>query len=34
MQPGEVLVAAITTPAWTSLFAMAFAVVTEVGGGG
>lgn len=34
MQPGEVLVAAITTPAWTSLFVMAFAVVTEVGGGG
>jgi rifampicin phosphotransferase len=32
MQPGEVLVAAITTPAWTSLFAMASAVVTDVGG--
>jgi rifampicin phosphotransferase len=32
MQPGEVLVAAITTPAWTSLFAMAAAVVTDVGG--
>jgi pyruvate,water dikinase len=32
MRPGEVLVAAITTPAWTSLFAMASAVVTDVGG--
>jgi len=32
MQPGEVLVAVITTPAWTSLFAMASAVVTDVGG--
>ncbi len=32
MQPGEVLVAAITTPAWTPLFAMAPAVVTDVGG--
>jgi rifampicin phosphotransferase len=32
MKPGEVLVAAITTPAWTSLFAMASAVVTDVGG--
>jgi pyruvate,water dikinase len=32
MRPGEVLVAAITTPAWTSLFAMAAAVVTDVGG--
>src|SRR5215211_749708 len=32
LQPGEVLVAAITTPAWTSLFAMASAVVTDVGG--
>jgi pyruvate,water dikinase len=32
MQPGEVLVAAITTPAWTSLFAMAAAVVTDIGG--
>jgi phosphohistidine swiveling domain-containing protein len=32
MQPGEVLVAGITTPAWTSLFAMASAVVTDVGG--
>lgn len=32
MQPGEVLVAAITTPAWTPLFARAAAVVTDVGG--
>ncbi|HET7270677.1 MAG TPA: PEP/pyruvate-binding domain-containing protein [Rubrobacter sp.] len=32
MRPGEALVAAITTPAWTSLFAMASAVVTDVGG--
>jgi pyruvate,water dikinase len=32
MHPGDVLVAGITTPAWTSLFAMASAVVTDVGG--
>jgi rifampicin phosphotransferase len=32
MQQGEVLVAGITTPAWTALFAMASAVVTDVGG--
>lgn len=32
MQPGEVLVASITTPAWTPLFAIASAVVTEIGG--
>jgi phosphohistidine swiveling domain-containing protein len=32
MSPGDVLVARITTPAWTSLFAMASAVVTDVGG--
>ncbi|HEU4666283.1 MAG TPA: PEP/pyruvate-binding domain-containing protein [Arthrobacter sp.] len=32
MQPGEVLVARITTPAWTPLFAMASGVVTDVGG--
>jgi phosphohistidine swiveling domain-containing protein len=32
MRPGDVLVAAITTPAWTPLFAMASAVVTDVGG--
>ena len=32
LQPGDVLVASITTPAWTTLFAMASAVVTDVGG--
>ncbi|EMY35303.1 PEP/pyruvate-binding pyruvate phosphate dikinase [Arthrobacter crystallopoietes BAB-32] len=32
MRPGDVLVARMTTPAWTSLFAMASAVVTDVGG--
>lgn len=32
MKPGEVLVARMTTPAWTSLFTMASAVVTDVGG--
>lgn len=32
MVPRDVLVARITTPAWTSLFAMASAVVTDVGG--
>lgn len=32
MKPGDVLVAPITTPAWTPLFAMASAVVTDVGG--
>jgi pyruvate,water dikinase len=32
MCPGDVLVAATTTPAWTPLFAMASAVVTDVGG--
>jgi pyruvate,water dikinase len=32
MRPGEVLVAAITTPAWTPLFTLASAVVTDVGG--
>ena len=32
MRPGEVLVAGITTPAWTPLFAMASAVVTDIGG--
>ncbi|WP_214402894.1 PEP/pyruvate-binding domain-containing protein [Pseudonocardia lacus] len=32
MRPGEALVARITTPAWTSLFTMAAAVVTDVGG--
>jgi pyruvate,water dikinase len=32
MRPGDVLVAAITTPAWTPLFAMAAGVVTDIGG--
>jgi len=32
MKPGAVLVAAITTPAWTPLFAMASGVVTDIGG--
>jgi phosphoenolpyruvate synthase/pyruvate phosphate dikinase len=32
LEPGEVLVASITTPAWTSLFARAGAVVTDIGG--
>lgn len=32
MRAGDVLVAGITTPAWTSLFAMASAVVTDIGG--
>jgi pyruvate,water dikinase len=32
LQPGEVLVASITTPAWTSLFARAAGVVTDIGG--
>ena len=32
MKPGDVLVAAITTPAWTPLFARAAGVVTDVGG--
>ncbi len=32
LQPGDVLVASITTPAWTPLFAMASAIVTDVGG--
>jgi phosphohistidine swiveling domain-containing protein len=32
MRPGDVLVAATTTPAWTPLFAMASGVVTDVGG--
>jgi pyruvate,water dikinase len=31
-QPGDVLVASITTPAWTPLFACAAAVVTDIGG--
>jgi pyruvate,water dikinase len=32
METGDVLVAAITTPAWTPLFARAAAIVTDVGG--
>jgi phosphohistidine swiveling domain-containing protein len=32
MKPGAVLVAGTTTPAWTPLFAMAAAVVTDIGG--
>ena len=32
MKPGDVLVAPITTPAWTPLFTMASAVVTDIGG--
>ncbi len=32
MKPGDVLVAVTTTPAWTPLFAMASAIVTDFGG--
>lgn len=32
MRPGDVLVAPATTPAWTPLFAMASAIVTDIGG--
>jgi len=32
MQPGDILVAKITTPAWTPLLALASGVVTDVGG--
>ncbi len=32
MQPGTILVARLTTPAWTPLFAMASGVVTDIGG--
>jgi pyruvate,water dikinase len=32
MKPGDILVAVTTTPAWTPLFALASAVVTEIGG--
>ena len=32
MRPGDILVAGTTTPAWTPLFAMASAVVTDIGG--
>jgi pyruvate,water dikinase len=31
LQPGEVLVAPLTAPAWTPLFRLAAAVVTDVG---
>jgi pyruvate,water dikinase len=32
LKPGDVLVAGTTTPAWTPFFAMASAVVTDIGG--
>jgi pyruvate,water dikinase len=32
MQRGDILVASITTPAWTPLFALASGVVTDIGG--
>ncbi|HMD90932.1 MAG TPA: PEP/pyruvate-binding domain-containing protein [Anaerolineaceae bacterium] len=32
MQHGDILVAPITTPAWTTLFALASAIVTDIGG--
>jgi pyruvate,water dikinase len=32
MQPGDILVAEITTPAWTPLFAIAAGIVTNIGG--
>ena len=32
LQPGEILVASITTPAWTPLFALAAGVITDIGG--
>jgi phosphoenolpyruvate synthase/pyruvate phosphate dikinase len=32
METGDILVAVITTPAWTPLFARAAAVVTDIGG--
>lgn len=32
MHPGDVIVAVTTTPAWTPLFSMASAVVTDIGG--
>ena len=32
MKAGDILVAPLTTPAWTPLFARAAAVVTDVGG--
>ena len=32
MKPGDILVAKVTTPAWTTLFALASGIVTNVGG--
>ncbi len=32
IEPGDILVARITTPAWTPLFALASGVVTDIGG--
>jgi phosphohistidine swiveling domain-containing protein len=32
MRPGDILVAEMTTPAWTPLFAMAAGIVTDIGG--
>jgi pyruvate,water dikinase len=32
MKAGDILVAKITTPAWTPLFALASGIVTDVGG--
>jgi pyruvate,water dikinase len=32
LKPGDILVAAITTPAWTPLFARAAGLVTDIGG--
>ena len=32
MKPGDILIAKITTPAWTPLFALASGIVTDVGG--
>jgi len=32
MRPGDVIVAVAITPVWRPLFAMALAVVTEIGG--
>jgi len=32
MRPGDVLVAPVTTPAWTPLFAKASAILTDIGG--
>ena len=32
MHPGDIIVAGITTPAWTPLFARAAGIVTDIGG--